>query len=78
MAGLRPLCAARAPQSGYISASNLHRAARDGRLKTMTIGPLNTRVTTPQWLDEYLASLRLNTQFRGKPRRGQDGTPPTE
>lgn len=57
--------------AGYRSASNLHAAVRKGRLKTTTLGPLRTRVTTQEWLDEFLAGLRFNTQFRGKP-KGQD------
>lgn len=60
-----------AVHAGYRSASNLHAAVRRGRLKTTTLGPLHTRVTTPEWLDEFLTSLRFNTQFRGKP-KGSD------
>ncbi len=57
-----------AERAGYLSTTNLHAAARAGRLKTITQGPMSTRVTTVEWLDEYLDSLRFNTQFRGKPR----------
>jgi hypothetical protein len=32
----------------------------------------------PDWLKDYLAHVRLNTQFRGKPKRSQDSTPPME
>lgn len=56
-----------AGRAGYRRASNLHAAGRRGRLKTPTAGPLHTRVTTQEWLDEFLASLCFNTQFRGKP-----------
>jgi len=63
-----------AERAGYLSTTNLHAAVRHGRLKTTTIGPLNTRVTTPEWLQEYLDSLRFNTQFRGKPRVTDDDT----
>jgi len=59
-----------AQRAGYRSASNLHAAVRKGRLKTITTGPLHTRVTSQPWLDEYLTSLRFNTQFRGKPKGG--------
>ncbi len=62
-----------AQRAGYRSASNLHTAVRRGRLKTITAGPLHTRVTTPEWLDEFLAALRFNTQFRGKPKGQNDG-----
>jgi hypothetical protein len=30
-------------------------------------------MTTQEWLDEYLASLRMNTQFRGKPKLPREG-----
>jgi len=61
-----------AARAGYRSASNLHAAVRKGRLKTITTGPLKTRVTTPEWLEEFLTSLRFNTQFRGKPKGDGD------
>jgi hypothetical protein len=66
-----------AERAGYLSTTNLHAAARAGRLKTTVCGPVNTRVTTVEWLEEYLASLRMNTQFRGKPKRGSDASTPT-
>lgn len=59
-------------RAGYRSASNLHAAVRRGRLKTPIVGPLHTRVTTLEWLDEFLAGLRFNTQFRGKPKDALD------
>jgi len=61
-----------AARAGYRSASNLHAAVRRGRLKTTIAGPLHTRVTTQEWLDEFLVSLRFNTQFRGRPKGGAD------
>jgi len=57
---------------GYKDASNLHRAARVGRLKTAEVGPLRTRVTTRAWLDEYRQSLRSGGYHRGQQRKGQD------
>jgi len=57
-----------ATRAGYRSASNLHAAVRAGRLKTVTLGPLRTCVTTTKWLDEFLAGLTINTGFRGKPK----------
>src|SRR5438105_1662574 len=43
---------------GYAGASNLHKAVRTGRLKTVQQGPLGTRLTTRAWLEEYRQSLR--------------------
>jgi hypothetical protein len=65
--------------AGYRSTTTLHRAVRDravreNRLRTMTVGPLGTRVTTRAWLDEYLAGLQQNKSHRGRSRSGD--TPP--
>jgi len=60
-------------RAGYVNTSNLYAAIRQGRLKTVTAGPLQTLVTTPAWLDEYLTSLRFNTQARGKPKGRDEG-----
>ncbi len=62
-----------ARRAGYVNTSSLYAAIRRGRLRTITAGPLGTCVTTPAWLDEYLTSLRFNTQFRGKPKGRADG-----
>jgi len=62
-----------AERAGYLSTTNLYAAIRNGRLKTTTTGPLDTHVTTAEWLQEYLDSLRFNTQFRGKPKGRDDG-----
>jgi hypothetical protein len=59
--------------AGYSSKSTLYKAAREGRLKTVRIGP-HTVVTTRPWLDEYLASIRSDMSHRGRP-RARDGTP---
>jgi hypothetical protein len=54
--------------AGYRSPRTLHKAAREGRLKTMTTGPLGTRVTTRAWLEEYLARIQASKGHRGQPR----------
>ena len=59
--------------AGYKSTSTLHKAAREGRLKTVLIGPY-LHFTTRQWLDEYLAGIRASKSRRGQPRSG--GAPP--
>jgi hypothetical protein len=59
--------------AGYKSTSTLHKAAREGRLKTVLIGPY-LHFTTREWLDEYLAGIRASKSRRGQPRSG--GTPP--
>ncbi|HKO24048.1 MAG TPA: hypothetical protein VJY65_04830 [Chloroflexota bacterium] len=53
--------------AGYRSTTTLHKAVRENRLRTITTGPLNTRVTTREWLNEYLASIRQNKSRRGRP-----------
>ncbi len=60
-----------AHRAGYLSTSALRMAAADKRLKTVRFGP-RAIVTTPSWLDEYLANLRFNTQFRGRPKGASD------
>ena len=56
--------------AGYRSPRTLHKAAREGRLRTTTTGPLGTRVTTKAWLEEYLASIEASKGHRGRPRAG--------
>jgi hypothetical protein len=53
--------------AGYNSTSTLQKAAREGRLKTVRVGP-RVQVTTRAWLDEYLASLGAGKSRRGRPR----------
>ena len=55
--------------AGYSSKSTLHKAAREGRLKTIRIGP-HTYLTTRRWLEEYLAGIRASKSHRGRPRSG--------
>lgn len=51
--------------SGYTSPTNLHAAARSGRLRTVSHGP-HARLTTHAWLEEYLATLKHpNARLRG-------------
>jgi len=60
--------------AGYASATNLHAAARLGRLRTIKPGP-RARLTTRPWLDEYLQALRNGAYDRGQrrgPRKGED------
>jgi hypothetical protein len=59
--------------AGYKSTSTLHKAAREGRLKTALIGP-HLHFTTRAWLEEYLASIQQSKSHRGRPRSGD--TPP--
>ncbi len=62
--------------AGYASATNLHAAARLGRLRTIKPGP-RARLTTRPWLDEYLQALRNGDYDRGRrrgPRKGQDAS----
>jgi hypothetical protein len=54
--------------AGYRSPRTLHKAAREGRLRTTTTGPLGTRVTTKAWLEVYLASIEASKGHRGRPR----------
>jgi hypothetical protein len=54
--------------AGYRSTTTLHKAVRENRLRTITTGPLNTRVTTREWLNEYLASIRESKSRRGRRR----------
>jgi hypothetical protein len=56
--------------AGYRSTTTLHKAVRENRLRTIQVGPLNTRMTTRVWLEEYLASIKQNRSHRGRPRSG--------
>jgi hypothetical protein len=44
--------------------------ATEGRLRTTTLPPFTTRVTTRAWLEEYLASIQQSKSHRGRPRSG--------
>lgn len=57
-----------AERAGYRNPGTLHQAARTGALRTIAQGPLGTRVTTPEWLQEYLDSLSNEGFQRGRPR----------
>jgi hypothetical protein len=48
--------------------------ATEGRLRTTTLPPFTTRVTTRAWLDDYLAGIQQGKSRRGRPRSG-DGPP---
>jgi len=61
-----------AKRAGYTSASTLYTAAKAGRLRTQTEGVSPYR-TTSDWLDEFLAGLRYNTETRGQPAAGRSG-----
>ncbi len=62
-----------ARRAGYRDSNNLRTAARAGRLQTVLLGP-RARMTTPAWLDAYLASVRPGNYKRGQERKpeGQD------
>jgi hypothetical protein len=66
-----------AQRAGYRSTSTLRTAAIEGTLKTRRISD-RVRLTTPAWLDEYLASLRHGKPGkgyrRGQPRKGDAAT----
>jgi hypothetical protein len=53
--------------AGYRNPRTLHRAATEGRLRTTTLPPFTTRVTTRAWLDEYLAGIKQSMSHRGRP-----------
>ena len=55
--------------AGYNSSSTLRLAAREGRLRTIRISP-RVRLTTREWLEEYLAGVRAGKYGRGQPRSG--------
>ena len=61
-----------ARRAGYKSTSTLQAAARSGRLRTLMGAGKPPYLTSQPWLDDYLAGLRFNTQFRGKPRGTED------
>jgi hypothetical protein len=54
--------------AGYRNPRTLHRAATEGRLRTTTLPPFTTRVTTRAWLNEYLASIQQSKSHRGRRR----------
>jgi hypothetical protein len=54
--------------AGYRNPRTLHKAATEGRLRTTTLPPFTTRVTTRAWLEEYLASIQQSKSHRGRPR----------
>jgi hypothetical protein len=54
--------------AGYRHPRTLHKAASEGRLKTTTVPPFRTRVTTRAWLEEYLAGIKQSMSHRGRPR----------
>jgi len=62
-----------ARRAGYLVPNNLRAAARAGKLRTVLLGP-RAYVTTQQWLDVYLATLRPGNYKRGQQRRGQDAS----
>jgi len=55
---------------GYRTASNLRTAVRAGRLRALALGP-RAYVTTQEWLDAYMVTLRPGNYKRGVP-KGQD------
>ncbi len=55
--------------AGYRVVGNLRTAAARGQLQTILLG--NQRLTTQEWLDAYLATLRPGNYKRGLP-KGQD------
>jgi AraC-like DNA-binding protein len=61
-----------AKRAGYTSASTLYTAAKAGRLRTQTEG-VSPYLTTQDWLEEFLAGLRYNTETRGQPAAGRAG-----
>jgi len=61
-----------AKRAGYTGASTLYTAAKAGRLRTRAEGTL-PYLTTQDWLDEFLAGLRYNTEARGQPAAGRGG-----
>lgn len=54
--------------AGYRDPRTLQRAASAGRLRTTTLPPFPTRVTTRAWLEDYLAGIRQSKSHRGRPR----------
>jgi len=54
-----------ARRAGYTGAGNLRTAAARGKLRTIRIND-HARITTQEWLDEYIASL---DRTRGRPRK---------
>jgi AraC-like DNA-binding protein len=61
-----------AKRAGYTSASTLYTAAKAGRLRTQAEG-VSPYLTTQDWLEEFLAGLRYNTETRGQPAAGRAG-----
>ena len=57
---------------GYRTASNLRTAVRAGRLRALALGP-RAYVTTQEWLDAYLATLRPGNYKRGLPKSQDAG-----
>jgi len=53
-----------ARRAGYLVPNNLRTAARAGKLRTILLGP-RAYVTTQEWLDAYLATLRPGNYKRG-------------
>lgn len=59
-----------ARRAGYSSTTTLYAAAKRGTLRTLMGAGKPPYLTSQPWLDDYLATLRFNTQFRGKPKGG--------
>jgi len=57
--------------AGYNSAGNLRTAATAGKLKSIRIND-HARITTEEWLHEYLGGLDTK---RGRPRGSRDTKP---
>jgi len=55
--------------AGYSGAGNLRMAAAQERLRSIKVGP-RQRLTTKEWLDEYLSGLAKKEGWqKGRPRR---------
>ena len=60
-----------ARRAGYRVPNNLRAAARAGKLRTILLGP-RAYVTTQEWLDAYMATVRPGNYKRGQERKEQD------
>lgn len=55
--------------AGYSAPGNLRMAAAQGKLQSIKVGP-RQRLTTKEWLEEYLSGLAVKEGWeRGKSRR---------
>jgi hypothetical protein len=63
-----------AEMAGYQRASSLRVAVHQGRLRTLKVGK-HMHLTTRQWLDEYLETVRRGDYHRGKTRAPKEEQP---